>query len=268
MRDFADEQRMIHIAATLDHEQPPWNPKLLSPLGHWLCFRPNALRSRLGHDGHPRRTESGLLPNVDLPRRMWAGSRIRFVRDIALDAAMVRTSTVTAVSPKEGKSGATLFVTVRHEVAGPDGEAAILEEQDIVYRGAYAPNSLDNRPISQVEDAGWLTRTIVPDSVMLFRYSALTFNSHRIHFDGDYARSVEGYPGLVVHGPLLATLLLDHLMCRESSGQIVSFNCRAISPVFAGEAVTLSLIRKDGSAILRAIGPSGPAMTGTVEFAS
>ena len=220
--DIADPQRMLRLAAMLDHDVPPWDPNVLPPLGHWLCFQPQARQSLIGPDGHPLRTDEGLLPNVDLPRRMWAGSRIRFLGDISLGAAIVRTSTLTAATPKSGHSGNMLFVTVRHEIAQAGAEPAIVEEQDIVYRAAVAPGTKVTRPVTEAGDPDPITRQIAPDSVMLFRYSALTFNSHRIHYDRAYCCDVEGYPSLVIHGPLLATLLLDHLLRQRPPARVTS----------------------------------------------
>lgn len=265
-RDIADPQRMACLAATLDHGVPPWEPNVLPPLGHWLCFLPQACQSLIGPDGHPLRTDGGLLPNVDLPRRMWAGSRIRFLRDIRLQDPIVRTSTLITVTPKSGRSGNMLFVTVRHEIAQAGAEDAIVEEQDIVYRPTLAPGTRVTRPVNEVGEVDVVTREIVPDPVMLFRYSALTFNSHRIHYDRGYSRDVEGYPSLVVQGPLLATLLLDHLLRHRPSVRVTSYSFRAASPIYEGETITLGLTETDNEVRLRAIGPAGVAMTAVAGF--
>jgi len=266
-QDSADPTRIAGLAALLDHVSPPWSPGLLPPLGHWLCFPPQARQSAIGGDGHPLRDGTGLLPAVDLPRRMWVGSRIRFLGPIALGEALIRTSTLVAATPKTGRSGNMLFVTVRHEIAGAGGETAIVDEQDIVYREAAEAGVIAARPATDPGAIEAVTRSLTADPVMLFRYSALTFNGHRIHYDRDYARDVEGYPGLVVHGPLIATLMLDHLLRHCPAASVASFDFRALSPLFDGEPILLGLDEIDGGAKLRAIGPAGPAMTATVGFA-
>ncbi|WP_246524886.1 FAS1-like dehydratase domain-containing protein [Sphingobium phenoxybenzoativorans] len=266
--DIADPARFVRLAATLDHDQPPWLEGMVPPLGHWLCFQPDARHSNVGPDGHPVRSDTGLLPNVDLPRRMWAGSRVEFRREIEKGAAIRRVSTLVAATPKSGRSGEMLFVTVRHEIGERDGEAAIVEEQDIVYREAAAPGAPLARPAVAVEGDDEVVRIVAPDPVMLFRYSALTFNSHRIHYDRDYARDEEGYPGLVVQGPLIATLLMDHLLRQKAGRKIARYSFRAMSPMYDGEEMRLGLAYESGQARLRAIGPVGVAMTAQADFSA
>jgi 3-methylfumaryl-CoA hydratase len=271
-RDVADAQRIARLAATLDHDVPPWPKGQLPPLGHWLCFQPDTRQRRLGRDGHPQRQTHGLLPDVALPRRMWAGSRIRFVRDIPLGAALTRVSTLAAATAKTGRSGRMLFVTLHHAVHHDEGEAAIVEEQDLVYReaarpGAAPPASPTASPTA-ADDRDDIERKMTIDSTLLFRYSALTFNSHRIHYDRDYSRDVEGYPGLVVHGPLLATLLLDHLLRQRPASRLQSFDFRAAAPIFDGETIRLGARLNGGEAKLRASGPRGLAMTASARLAS
>ncbi|MEW9837891.1 FAS1-like dehydratase domain-containing protein [Mesorhizobium marinum] len=160
---------------------------------------------------------------------MWAGSRIAFPGDVRVGDRIVRRSTITSVTAKEGSSGPLVFVTVRHEI-GRDGEAAaIVDEHDIVYRGLETP-AVKAAP-KTVEPGAW-RRELVPDAVQLFRYSALTFNGHRIHYDRDYVTREEGYPGLVVHGPLTATLLVDLVRRNAPSSRIADFSFRAVSPLF------------------------------------
>lgn len=266
--DIADPARFVRLAATLDHDAPFWPTEIVPPLGHWLCFQPDARQSNIGQDGHPVRSDTGLLPNVDLPRRMWAGSRVEFRRDILRGAAIRKTSTLIAATPKSGRSGDMLFVTVRHEIQDGSEGPAIVEEQDIVYREAADPGSLLVRPAVAAEGHDDIERTVVPDPVMLFRYSALTFNSHRIHYDRDYARAEEGYPGLVVQGPLIATLLMDHLLRQKIARRIARYSFRAMSPMFDGEALRLGLTLDGGQARLRAVGPVGVAMTAQADFAA
>ena len=253
-RDIADPSRFAGLAALLDHAAPPWVEGTVPPLGHWLCFQPQALQSEIGEDGHPRR-EDGTLP-----RRMWAGSRIRFLKPVPLGAAIERRTRTAAVNEKTGRSGRMKFVTLEHRIHLDGGDAVIVEEQDVVYREAADPGAPLVRPPGDPAEPGAATRTIVADPVMLFRYSALTFNGHRIHYDRDYATGAEGYPGLVVHGPLIATLLMDHLLRSRPALPVAYFEFRAQSPLFDGEPIALSLTTVDGEARLRAIGPFGTAL--------
>jgi 3-methylfumaryl-CoA hydratase len=223
------------LRATLDHpagEVGPGTP--LPPFWHWLYFLPVTRASELGDDGHARR--GGFLPPVTLPRRMWAGGQLQFHEPLRVGDRVIRTSTIDDVRRKDGRSGSLVFVKVRHELRCNGGEVpAVVEFQDIVYREAQraGERAPEPQPAPSGEPGGvvW-RREIVPDPVLLFRYSALTFNGHRIHYDRSYVTGVEGYPGLVVHGPLLATLLLD-LVHRERPGaEITSFSFRAVRPVF------------------------------------
>jgi 3-methylfumaryl-CoA hydratase len=218
------------LAATLDRpdDMDPVLGSPVPPLGHWLFFLPKAPQSEIGVDGHPRR--GGFLPPVSLPRRMWAGGRLVFERDLGVGHEVERRSTITRVDAKQGRSGALVFVTVRHEISDAKG-VALSEEHDIVYRddplaGAPAPT-----PALAATDEAF-GRTIVPDPVLLFRYSALTFNGHRIHYDRSYVTEVEGYPGLVVHGPLVATLLVDLLRREFPHARVRAFAFKAASPLF------------------------------------
>jgi len=251
--DVAAPGPVARLAALLDHENPPWRQGELPPLAHWLYFLPGARQSLIDEDGHPKR--GGLLPPVALPRRMWAGGRVEFLAPIALGAAMTRRSTVRGVAPKTGKSGDMVFVTVGHEIFCDD-RLAIVEEQDIVYRerGAAAATA-EGRAAAAAFDA---QRSVTADAVMLFRYSALTFNGHRIHYDRDYARDVEFYQGLVVHGPLIATLLMDHHLRRHPGRRIARFGFRAQRPLFDGAPFDL-FSRMDGSRTeLWAAAPDAP----------
>ncbi len=216
------------LAATLDRDDPKPRPgDALPPLWHWLYFLPIARQSELESDGHLKRGR--FLPPVPLPRRMWAGARIEFRRPLRIGEAIVRKSTIADVSMKEGRSGPLIFVSVRHDIAGPAG-VALTEEHDIVYRAE--PGTRDAPPprVTAPTGAVW-TREIHADPVMLFRYSALIFIAHRIHYDYRYVTEVEGYPGLLVHGPLIATLLAD-LLRRHSNALLKSFRFRAVSPLF------------------------------------
>lgn len=264
--DQANAAPLAGLAATLDHFTPPWRPGEVPPLGHWCYFLPRHRQSELGHDGHARR--GGLLPPVPLPRRMWAGGRITFHRPIRLGEGLRRRSTVAEVTLKQGRGGPLVFVLVRHEVFAAGGRA-LTEEHDIVYRGEAPPTArpADEAKPPALPTADW-TRTVVPDPVLLFRYSALTFNGHRIHYDLDYCRQEEGYPGLVVHGPLTATLLADLYLRRHPGAQIKTFAFRALKPLFHGAPVILACHAEPGGARLSALAPDGlPAMTAELDLA-
>jgi 3-methylfumaryl-CoA hydratase len=202
-------------------------------LHHWLYFWNVQSPAGLGVDGHP--AKGGFLPPVSLPRRMWAGGRLWFSAPLVLGDTVTRTSTILKVEAKSGRSGNLVFVTVEHKLVGGQG-LAITEEQDIVYREPAAPGSIAG-PASpgEVPAAAW-RRELVPDPVLLFRYSALTMNGHRIHYDRPYAMNEEAYPALVVHGPLQATLLAD-LAARNVPGRIAAFEFRGMSPAFDGAAL-------------------------------
>jgi len=231
LRDTAYPTPVIALGATLDHSATPAGPGTpLPPLWHWLYFLPMHGQSEIGVDGHARR--GGFLPPVSLPRRMWAGSQFEFRLPIRIGDRMARTSTIADLSSKEGRTGRLVFVKVRHELRCNDAtEAALVEFHDIVYREAQRPDDVAPPPQRAPEGAAW-QRDIVPDEVLLFRYSALTFNGHRIHYDRKYATEVEGYPGLIVHGPLIATLLLDLLRRQMPDADVASFRFKAVRPTF------------------------------------
>lgn len=251
--------RADKLAATFDRADRPVDGQPLPPLWHWLYFTPHAAQSELGADGHPRR--GGFLPPVPLPRRMWAGGRLTFHHPPNLGETVTRTSEILAISEKSGARGALVFVTLRHTLSNAAG-LAIDEEQDIVYRAAATtarPAAL-NAPLPA---ADW-RRPVPTDPTLLFRYSAITFNGHRIHYDLPYATEVEGYPGLVVQGPLTATLLLDAWL-RETGQRARSYSFRGQAPLFCGDSLMLCGRRTDGRGELWAEGPGGyVAMSATV----
>jgi 3-methylfumaryl-CoA hydratase len=217
------------LTATLDRDDAPVGAGLaIPPLWHWLYFLPLHRQSEIGADGHPER--GGFLPPVPLPRRMWAGSRLEFHAPIVAGQALARRSRIADVRLKQGRTGPLVFVDVQHEITA-DGRSAVVEAQDIVYRDQPRPGDAAPAAMPAPPDADW-RRRIVPDEVLLFRYSALTFNGHRIHFDRRYATEVEGYPGLVVHGPLIATLLLDLLRRERPDARVAGFTFRAVAPIF------------------------------------
>ncbi|MEP7208301.1 MAG: MaoC family dehydratase N-terminal domain-containing protein [Casimicrobiaceae bacterium] len=222
---------VVALTATLDHPSqsvPAGTP--LPPLWHWLYFLPIHRQSEIGPDGHAKR--GGFLPPVPLPRRMWAGSQFEFRTPLQVGDAVERRSTIEAVTSKEGRTGPLVFVKVRHEVRRNGAEeAALVEFHDIVYRAAKQPGDVEPPPQKAEAGAAW-QRQIVPDDVLLFRYSALTFNGHRIHYDRRYVTEVEGYPGLIVHGPLIATLLMDLVRREAPSADVGSFRFKAVRPTF------------------------------------
>jgi 3-methylfumaryl-CoA hydratase len=227
--DRATAMPIAALAATLDRDDPaPAAGSEVPPLWHWLYFTPLTRASELGHDGHARL--GGFLPPVPLPRRMWAGGRLEFAHPLRVGDEMTRNSRIVEVSGKSGRSGALVFVTVQHAIANAFG-VAVTEEHDIVYR--EAPRAAAPPPPPQVapRDEAF-AREVVPDPVLLFRYSALTFNGHRIHYDRSYVTEVEGYPGLVVHGPLIATLLLDLLRRERPQARVRRFAFKALRPIF------------------------------------
>lgn len=257
--------RAMH--ATLDRRAGmPAAGDPVPPAWHWLYFLEAKPASEIAVDGHPERGD--FLPPVPLPRRMWAGGRIEWHAPLRIGDPVRRVSEIASVEPKSGRSGTLVFVTVRHTISGRAG-LAIVEEHDIVYREAARPGDAAPAPRPGPAEAAW-QHTLLPDEVMLFRYSALTFNGHRIHYDMPYVTHVEGYPGLVVHGPLQATLLLDLAHRHASAGQrLTRFDYRALAPAFAGSPLTLNgQPSADGaSARVWATGPEGgQTMAGNVDF--
>lgn len=232
------------LAATLDRGEAPGMEEPLPPLWHWLFFHPATRQSDLGEDGHTGR--GGFLPPMPLPRRMWAGGRLHFDGPLPIGQPATRTSTILAIDLKHGKTGPLLFVTVGHRIGNSDGAVLIREEQDFVFREYADPNAPAAKPLQAPDDPEW-TREVLPSTSMLFRYSALTFNGHRIHYDRPYAMDVEGYPGLVVHGPLLATLLLELLQNAMPEARIATFVYRAVSPLFDTAPVVVCGRRNSGS---------------------
>lgn len=235
--DVFDAGRARALQATLDDNGKAFDAgDALPPLWHWMYFWTVSAASTLGADGHPVR--GWFLPPIELPRRMWAGSRFTFHRPLPMGAAAARRSRIKDIRFRDGSNGQLAFVTVRHEIAA-DGELCIDEEQDIVYRAAAQPGETPRPGHPAATDAPW-QREITADPVMLFRYSALTFNGHRIHYDLKHATEVEGYPGLVVHGPLLATLMLELVRAERPEATVTGFDFRAMRPVFDTAPFTVS----------------------------
>jgi 3-methylfumaryl-CoA hydratase len=235
------------LAGILDHEQPPWRADELPPLGHWLFHLGDTRQSELASDGHVRR--GGFMPPVPLPRRMWAGSRTRFLQSVPIGAEIVRRSNITKIVNKGSQAGALTIVTVRHEITF-GRTVAIEEDEDIAF-----VHGQRSRPKADAERLKpQISRTFHASPTLLFRFSALTFNAHRIHYDQDYARDVEHYPGVVVQGPLLATLLVDHFLRHCPAAPVKAFSCQARAPVFNSERVDLCLAANVSGADLWILG--------------
>ncbi len=254
------------LSATLDRDDPPHDRGVAFPPGwHWLCF-PEAVRlADTGHDGHPK--TGGFMPPVPLPRRMWAGNRMEFHRPIRAGDALERISTIADLRFKAGGGGKLCFVTVRHEIhAG--SELATVEEHDVVYREATAPGAPAAKPRPPPADPVW-SRTITPTPVLLFRFSALTMNSHRIHYDRAFAVDEEGYPGLVFHGPLTMILLMDLFRRAHPAARLQRFAVRATAPLYDDRPFEVQGApgAAEGEALFWALAPAGAvAMTGEAGF--
>lgn len=248
-RDMIASAHAARMAALLNRDAPA-DSEALPPLWHWTFFTPEAPQSQLGPDGHPRL--GGFLPPVPLPRRMWAGGRLAFHAPIHVGEEVMRVSEILSVTEKSGRQGALVFLTLRHRLSTAAG-LAIEEEQDIVYREASTttlPAAVD-----ETQPADW-REPLDPDPVLLFRFSAVTFNAHRIHYDLPYATGEEGYPGLVVQGPLTATLLME-AYTRHSGKLPKSFSFRGQAPLFCGGRMALCGRTSDAGHELWAEGPGG-----------
>ncbi|WP_158241519.1 MaoC family dehydratase N-terminal domain-containing protein [Novosphingobium sp. TH158] len=229
-------------------------------LHHWLHFWNVQPPAGLGPDGHP--AKGGFLPPVPLPRRMWAGGRLRFEKPLLIGERVTKLSTIKSVTAKSGKSGDLVFVTVEHRLSGESG-LAIVEEQDLVYKGETPPGALKT-PAAEgpVPSAPWQA-SVMPDTVLLFRYSALTMNGHRIHYDLPYAMDEEAYPALVVHGPLQATLLAD-LAVKSLGKPLATFDFRGQVPAFAGTRLDVCGEPAEGGAAFWTEQSGGKNMVATV----
>tara|TARA_B100000959_G_scaffold50261_1_gene52076 strand:- start:110 stop:1060 length:951 start_codon:yes stop_codon:yes gene_type:complete len=233
IEDFISPTIIASMSATLDRDDgAPEFGDAIPASWHWLFFNKAIRRSQLGIDGHPARGE--FLPPVPLPSRLWAGSKVEILKPLEVGNKITRLSTINDVTIKEGRTGTLVFVEIDHQVSGNNG-TAVTELQTIVYRGTAAQQSETpaNKPQPKPlpEGALW-SETVTPDTVLLFRYSALTFIGHRIHYDREYTVNEEGYPALLVHGPLTATMLLDLARRNLPNSEITGFNVRANGPLF------------------------------------
>lgn len=216
------------LAGTLDDETVYATGDQLPPAWHWAYFLPGSMQSKLGRDGHPARGH--FMPPVALPRRMWAGSELIFEKPVFFGETVTKMSIIEDVKMKSGSSGVLCFVTVRHDYVGESGDHRFADRQTIVYRDDPSPDMPAPKLVES--PSGEVIATVEPASTLLFRYSALTFNTHRIHYDREYCLNVEGYPGLVVHGPLQATLLAGQAARRVDGRKIERLTFRARAPLF------------------------------------
>jgi itaconyl-CoA hydratase/mesaconyl-C4 CoA hydratase len=258
-RDQISYNLVKRIAATLG-EAAPQPGETLPPLWHWAFFQEPVAEDGLGQDGHPAR--GGFLPPADNRNRMWAGSRLTFNRPLRVEAQVDRLSTILKVEEKHGRTGSLLFVTVRHEFF-QEGECALVDEQDIVYREPTPPKLGDTEPLA----AGQWREPVVPSATLLFRYSAVTFNGHRIHYDWPYVTETEGYPGLVVHGPLIATLNLRAFLRAHPGVTLKRFSFRGVRPLISPQPFEVrGRVIEPGKAEVWAGNQDGTAQIGEVEF--
>lgn len=249
--DVATVSQAMAMAALLDREADGLVAGAALPeFWHWIYFHAAVPRSRLGPDGHERRGE--FLPPVELPRRMWAGGRMRFLRPLVLGREIVRESEISSITPKRGRSGELVLVTVRHRIGDHEG-ACVEEEQDLIY--CEVPGEEPKPAVLAPQGIDW-RETFVPDAVTLFRYSALTFNAHRIHYDHRFTTETDGYRDVVVHGPLTALLLLEAGK-RHSGRRPTAFRYRGRAPLFVDEPITLAGLAGEAETALWAAGPAG-----------
>lgn len=262
--DRLDESLAARWLATLDRAAPQ---DAQMPQGiHFCLCTPQAPTAMLGEDGHPARSDdpASLFPPIDLPRRMWAGSEIAFERPLALGDRIDRLSRVVSIEQKEGRSGRLAFLRLEHAILA-NGEPAIREQQTLVYREAAAPDAPLVPPEvgdSRFDPTAWdRVETIAPTEALLFRFSALTFNTHRIHYDAPYAQEVERYRGPVVHGPLIATLLLELAAELVGENRLGSFGFSARSPAIVDDKLHLALRRTGETLELAALNDAGIVLT-------
>lgn len=251
---------LVSRLATTLGEPAPAAGEALPPLWHWAFFQDAVPEAGLGADGHPAR--GGFLPPADGRNRMWAGGRLEFHEPLRVGRQASRVTTILKVEEKHGRTGALLFVTLRHDYL-QDGRLALREEQDIVYREPSPPKLGGTEALPE----GAWREAVEPSPVLLFRYSAVTFNGHRIHYDWPYVTGAEGYPGLVVHGPLIATLNLRTFCRANPQARLRRFAYRGLRPLISPEPFELGgRPSGPGKAEVWAGNAAGIAQRGEVEF--
>lgn len=226
---------------------------------HWVVCTPEASTAQIGVDGHPQRSDSAdsFFPPVPHPRRMWASSKVEFLSPIAVNAEIERVSTIASINEKTGSTGSLVFVDVDHQTRA-DGTPVISERQTLVYREANSAKPAPAPEPADIDFSLWdFHRTLVPNEALLFRFSAITFNTHRIHYDAPYAINEEGYRGLVVHGPLMSSLLIDLVAREYGSNLLARYAFRAQSPAFVNEPLHLVGKREGDALTLAALGADG-----------
>jgi 3-methylfumaryl-CoA hydratase len=267
-QDNMAHETLQRFAATMGQNPSTVQPgDVLPPCAHWFYFTPLEPTDALASDGHPPKGE--FLPDVGLPKRMWAGGHLQFMNPLHSDSPATKTSTITSITPKNGSTGPLCFVTVAHKIHN-DGKLCIDEEQHIVYRDA-PPASAPPRRVKPLDTSLKWSEHWTPSAVELFRFSAITFNAHRIHYDADYCRNDEGYPDLVVHGPLLLHRMLDAFARMRPGTSVTIIDYRAIGPVYLGETVNIcegfASDNQAGEAHLFIVGQEGCiAMQARIEF--
>jgi 3-methylfumaryl-CoA hydratase len=251
--------------ATLDEPARAYESGDVAPLGiHWCLGNPAVRASGLGRDGHPKR--EGFMPPVPLPRRMWAAGRLTFAAPLMVGLNVTRQTTIASIDFKQGRTGPLFFLELDHRYL-QDGVICVTERQTLVYREDPKPDE----PAATADGgaaapSGRIVQTLTPDAVMLFRYSALTFNGHRIHYDLAYAGAVEGYPGLVVHGPLIATLLMRACAAARPEHRLGELSFRGLSPSFAGQPLSVTLSEEGGELRAGAESEGRAVMSATAKF--
>ena len=261
------EQTREHISSTLVKrigdtlgESEIADGEDLPLLWHWAFFQDAVPNTALGADGHPAR--GGFLPPADNRNRMWAGSRLEFIKPFKVGAYAARFSSIKSVAEKHGRTGSLLFVTVKHEYT-QSGEIVLREEQDIVYREPSPPKLGGTDPMPEPQ---W-DELVQPTPIMLFRYSAVTFNGHRIHYDWPYVTETEGYPGLVTQGPLIATLNLRAFQRANPHARVTRYSFRGVRPLVCPDSFSVTgRVTENGKAQVWAGNEAGVAQVGSVEF--
>jgi 3-methylfumaryl-CoA hydratase len=257
------DERTAGMLAALFDRAPLKDGDPLPACWHWAYFITPALQRDIAVDGHPRK--GGFLPPVELPRRMFAGARIEFHKPIIIGDRYKKISKVTSVEAKDGRSGKLAFVKVHNLIVASNGETAIEEEQDIVYRGTQSAARVSGET-SGLPSWDW-ERSVIADTIMLFRYSAVTYNAHRIHYDFPYATIEEGYRDLVVHGTLLATLMVEELKRERPKAELRHFRFAGKQPVFAMETFQVAgKVDPKGAAELAILSGGEAVMTGHATF--